>query len=126
MQLFAARQAFNGCDLLLRNRAHLGDARPLRLSVDQDRAGAALALPATIFASGQVKVLSQHTKQAGLRIAINRIRLSIYCETNGSHSHSPDRGVRVALRAEVLLKIIYPPILSVKALVRLNCKTARL
>src|ERR1035437_9844158 len=97
MELIAAGQAFNRNDLLLRNRADLGDARPLRLSVDQDRAGAALALPAAILAPSEIKLLSQNAKQAGLRVCVNRVRFSVYGETNASHSYAPARKVRVAL-----------------------------
>ena len=68
------RQPFDGGDLLLRDRANPGDARALRFSVDQDRAGAALAFAAAVLASGQIEMLAQHGQQAGLRIGVNRCK----------------------------------------------------
>jgi hypothetical protein len=54
MEPVAARQAFNGCDLLLRNCADFGHARPLRLSINQNCAGTALTFPTAILAPGQI------------------------------------------------------------------------
>jgi hypothetical protein len=45
-----------------------------------------LALSAAILASGQIELLAQHAEQAGLRVCINRVRLSVYGETNRRHS----------------------------------------
>src|ERR1700681_1317134 len=85
MKLFASGQAFNRRDLFPRNRSDLGDARSLRLSVNQDGASAALPLSAAVFAPGQIKLLAQNTEQAGLRFCINCVRSSVYGETNAGH-----------------------------------------
>jgi hypothetical protein len=73
MQLIAAGESFNGCNLLRGNGDDLGDAGPLCFSVDQDGAGAALAFSASVLASGQIELLAQSTEQAGLRVGIDRV-----------------------------------------------------
>ena len=85
MELFAVGEAFNRRDLLLRNRSDPGDARSLRFSVNQDGAGAALALAAAVLASRQIKMIAQDGKKAGLRVGINRVGTSIDRKSNRSH-----------------------------------------
>src|SRR5450432_574868 len=85
MQLFADREPLDGGDLLLRDRAESGDARPLGFSVYQHGAGAALSLAAAVLTSGQIEMFTQDGKQTGLRIGVDRVRVSVDCQMNRSH-----------------------------------------
>ena len=84
--MIPAGESFDRGDLPLRNRAHARDARPLRLSIDQNGACTAHAFAASVLASGQIEVFAQDRKQAGLRIGIDGVRPAIDRELNRGHT----------------------------------------
>jgi hypothetical protein len=91
MKLVAARKTFNGGDLLLRHVFGSRDARPLGPSIDQDGAGATLALSATVLGSGQIKILAQYSQKTDLRIRLDRAGTSVDRKLNRSHATPPNR-----------------------------------
>ena len=94
MQLIALSEPFNGRDLLLPYLADASYTGTLRLSIDQHRTGAALALAAPVLASRQVEMLSQHSKQTSLWIDVYCIRFLINRQPNRSHSELQKRELR--------------------------------
>jgi hypothetical protein len=60
-------------------------------SIDQDGAGATLALSATVFGSGQVKILAQHSQKTDLSIRLDRAGTSVDSKLNRSHATPPTR-----------------------------------
>ncbi len=85
MKLFTVGEPLNRGDLVLGNGSGPGHARPLHSSIDQDGAGAALALAAAVLGSDQIEVLAQYGKKAGFRIGVNRTGASIDSKGNRSH-----------------------------------------
>ena len=59
MQALALGNRLNGCDPLARNGAQACYAGPRRLIVDEDGAGAAIALTASVFRSCQAELVTQ-------------------------------------------------------------------
>jgi hypothetical protein len=86
MKLFAARKTLNGGDLLLRDVFGSRDARPLSPSIDQDGAGATLALSAAVLGSSQIKIVAQYSQKTDLRIRLNRAVTSVDSKLNRSHA----------------------------------------
>jgi hypothetical protein len=86
MKLFAARKTFNGSDPLWGYVFGSRDARPLSPSIDQDGAGATLALSAAVLGSSQIKILAQYSQKTDLRIRLDRVETSVDSKTNRSHA----------------------------------------
>ena len=80
MQPAVAFQAFDGGDGFFDCGAerHLAGA-PGR-AVDQDGAGAALALPTTVLATGESEFVAKSRKKSGIRVGFNRVRFAVYLE----------------------------------------------
>jgi hypothetical protein len=85
MELVSSGNAFDGDNLLRADRPSSGDAGSLGFSIDENGAGATLALPAAVLASRQVEMIAQDGKQAGLWICFYRVGVSVDGETNHSH-----------------------------------------
>jgi hypothetical protein len=86
MQAVALGETFYRRNFLLANVPQVSNARSPRLAIDQNGAGAALAFAASIFASGQIQMISQYHQQTGIRIRINGVGMSIYIELS-SYCH---------------------------------------
>jgi hypothetical protein len=91
MKLVAARKTFNGGDVFLRDVFGSRDARPLGPSIDQDGAGATLALSAAVLGSSQIKILAQYCQKTDLRIRLNCVGTSVDSKLNRSHATPPNR-----------------------------------
>jgi hypothetical protein len=91
MKLVATRKAFNGSDPLWGYVFGSRDARPLGPSINQDGAGAALALSAAVLGSSQIKILVQYSQKTDLRIRLDRIETSVDSKNNRSHATPPNR-----------------------------------
>jgi hypothetical protein len=91
MKLVAARKTLNGGDLFFRDAFGSRDARPLGPSIDQDGAGATLALSTTVLGSGQIKILAQYSQKTDLRICLDRAVTSVDSKLNRSHAIPPNR-----------------------------------
>ncbi len=89
MQTVPLGKPFNRRDLLLTDTAHLGDARSAAIAVDQDRAGAALALSAAVLGAGQIKLIAQDAEQAGVCVCIDGARASIYVQVRNRAMPKP-------------------------------------
>jgi hypothetical protein len=87
MQTVTLGEAFNRRDSLLTDGSHRRDARSAGTSIDQDRAGAALAFSAAVLASRQIKLIAQHAEQTDVRTCVNGAGASIYIQIrNLSHA----------------------------------------
>jgi hypothetical protein len=91
MKLVAVRKTLNGSDLFFRDVFGSRDARPLGPSIDQDGAGATLALSTTVLGSGQIKILAQYSQKTNLRIRLDRAGTSVDSKLNRSHAIPPNR-----------------------------------
>jgi len=80
MQAVALGEAFDGSDLLLSYIAHTGNAGASGLAIDQNSTCSALAFAAAILAARKVEVIAQHRQQAGIRIRVDAIRMSVDVE----------------------------------------------
>src|ERR1043165_1528387 len=60
MQISVAFEAFDGSDLLAGGASYLRDARAHWLSIEQDCAGAALSLAATVLTAGEMEIVPQY------------------------------------------------------------------
>jgi hypothetical protein len=68
MQTIAVGDAFNGCDLLACHTGDGGDARAVWNAIDQNRAGSALALTASVLGAGEIQLIPQNEEQWPFRI----------------------------------------------------------
>jgi hypothetical protein len=89
MKLFAARKTLNGGDLFLRDVFGSRDASPLGPPIDQDGAGATLALSAAVFGSSQIKILPQYRQKTDLRVRLDRVGTSVDSKIDRSHAIPP-------------------------------------
>jgi hypothetical protein len=71
MQTVTLGESFNRYDWFLTDGTHRCNARSARISIDQDRTGAALAFSAAVLASRQIKLITQNCEETGARICIN-------------------------------------------------------
>src|SRR5579859_1134356 len=95
MKAISVGQPLDGRNLFLCDRTHARDARALRLSVDQNRAGPTLAFPTSIFAAGQIQMLAQDSQKGGLGIHVNGVRFPVNGEMNRRHSRLQNEGTAV-------------------------------
>ena len=77
MQLPIFFQTFDRGDLLAGGATNLSNARTGRLSVEQDRAGAALPFAASVLAAGKAKIVSQDAEETNGGIYVDRHLLSV-------------------------------------------------
>src|SRR5262249_18782464 len=90
MEAVAARQALDGPNLFACGVAHRRGAGADRLTVNQDRAGAAPAFATAVFAAGEVQVVSQDAEQCSLRVRIGRAFAAVDVEfLDGWHEVPP-------------------------------------
>src|ERR1700722_628579 len=80
------RQPFDGGDALARHHGDRRLARPHRLAVEMDRAGAAHAGAAAIFRAGELEMLPHHPEQRCLGTGIHTCRLIIDGEGDRHHA----------------------------------------
>src|ERR1700733_4308537 len=103
MQLAVVLETFNRRNRFFADNSDACDARVPRISVDKDRARAALPFAAAIFAARQVELIAQNAQQGSVRRGINLVRSAVYLEFGDpcdwcfgclrEHS-SPSRGLR--------------------------------
>ena len=75
VQLVRRAQAFDGGDAVAVVHHRQRQARVDPATVDDDRAGAALAVVAALLGAGQVQVFAQRIEQRGARVEFERVRL---------------------------------------------------
>jgi len=78
MEIVSIRQTFDSGDRLTGRRIHWSDARVRSPAVEQDRAGSAIPLTASIFASCQAQVMAQDGEKSCLPIHVHFVRFSVY------------------------------------------------
>ena len=78
MQPAVSLQTFDRLDCLVGRDAHLRDARPDRLAVNEHGAGTALAFAAAVLAAGQIQVAAEHVEKASLRVGMKRASSTIH------------------------------------------------
>src|SRR4029453_8294073 len=71
MELPPLLQALHRGDRLAGQRRRLEEARARGLAVEEDGAGAALALAAAVFGPGEVEVLAQHAQERALGVGFD-------------------------------------------------------
>src|SRR6185369_11735886 len=81
MKLSAAN-AFDGCDLRLRERAHRRDARTNRFAVSVYGTGSAQRGPTAEFGSCQPEYVAQIPKQRHIRVTLKRLAFAIDLQLN--------------------------------------------
>jgi hypothetical protein len=88
-------EPLHGRDLRPVMRHREGQA-PVRLpAVDQDRAGAALAVVAALLGAGQVEVLTQHVEQRGGRVDRQRVLTAVDPQAHVGQHRRLDPGLIV-------------------------------
>ena len=85
MQLVGRADRLDRRDRLAGDGADARDARPGRLAVDEDGAGAALALAASEFAAGEIELVAQDGQEAVVGLALHLVRASVDPEHESSH-----------------------------------------
>jgi hypothetical protein len=89
MQPAVFLEAFYCRDLLSCRGAQPGYARAGCLAINENGAGATLSLPATVFASGKIEVISQDTEQTAVGLCVDFVSGSINVKLRDSlHKNS--------------------------------------
>jgi hypothetical protein len=89
MQPLSDRQSLYCCYFLIADSPHASDARAPRRPVNQHGTRAALPLAATVLASREAQLVSQHKEQALLRIGADTSTRSVYIQlSDGRHPNT--------------------------------------
>lgn len=76
-------KAFDGGDVSVRSGGQRGGTGALRLAVDVNGAGAALADTATVFGAVEIENVAQHPKERGIGGRVDGGKPSINCKFGG-------------------------------------------
>jgi hypothetical protein len=85
--------AFDGPDGTPPDVADEGLARAGGFTIDEDRAGTALAFPTAVLGAGEVEVLAQDAQQAPLGISVDRVPRSVHDELFDRRHRCPEPNV---------------------------------
>ena len=80
VEFVAVGEAFNGCNLGTLDDGSEGEARVDAAAVDEDGAGAALSVVATLLGAGEREVLTQGIEQGGAGVDGEGVLLAVYLE----------------------------------------------
>jgi hypothetical protein len=101
IQLRAVRHSLNGSDLTILVGDGEHQAGHLRLTIDQDRAGAATGIVTAAFGAGQAEILAQNIEEQSVGLDRELVRPAVNVELSEFFIHKPSSWMNPGIRHDV-------------------------